>query len=166
MTSAGLPETVRAYLTSHTTMTLATALDGQPWAAAVFYVCDEQSRLYFVSDPRTRHALQGTANPNVAATIHEHDQSWQTIQGVQIEGRLGVVPPEDRARIEALYIDRFPFIGRLVRAATSDIERLVGQRLMAATFYVLRPGRVRFIDNARRFGHKDEYVIDPDALHG
>jgi uncharacterized protein YhbP (UPF0306 family) len=164
--ASALPLAIRHYLTDHYTMTLATAVDGRPWAAAVFYACDEDLRFYFVSDPKTRHATQGSANPNVAAAIHAHDQSWQSIRGVQLEGRLGSVDAADRPRVEAIYIARFPLIGRMVRAATSDAERLVGQRLLAATFYVLRPGRLRFIDNSRGFGHKEEYVLDAAALHG
>jgi uncharacterized protein YhbP (UPF0306 family) len=156
----GVPDTVRAYLAAHYTMTLATSLDGRPWAAAVFYACDGDLRLYFVSDPKTRHATEGTANPAVAVAIHAHDQSWQSIRGVQIEGRLAVVAPEDRSRVEGLYVARFPVIGRMVRAATSDAERLVGQRLLAATFYAVTPLRLRFIDNTRGFGHRDEFVLD------
>jgi uncharacterized protein YhbP (UPF0306 family) len=160
-----LPESLQEYIRSHWTLTLATAHDDRPWAAAVFYVCDARMHLYFVSDPGTRHARHGAVNPNVAAAIHEHDHSWHSIRGVQIEGRLSAVPPAERRHVEALYIERFPVIGRLLRAATTDAERLVGQRFVAATFYELTPGLVRFIDNRRGFGHKDEYVVDSGARH-
>lgn len=160
-----VPAELRRYLADHYTLTLATASEGRPWAATVFYVSDERLRLYFVSDPKTRHATEAALNPNVAATIYAHDQAWQSIRGIQIEGRLGIVERDDRRRVEDLYIERFPLVGRLIRAATSDAERLVGQRLAAATFYVLSPGRLRFIDNTRGFGHKDEYLLDASQLH-
>jgi uncharacterized protein YhbP (UPF0306 family) len=131
----------------------------------VFYVSDERLRLYFVSDPKTRHATEATRNPNVAATIYAHDQAWQSIRGIQIEGRLALVEGDARARAQELYIDRFPVMGRLIRTATTDAERLVGQRFAAATFYALAPGRLRFIDNTKGFGHKDEFVVDSEQLH-
>jgi uncharacterized protein YhbP (UPF0306 family) len=160
-----LPDAVRDYVRTHYTMTLATTRQDRPWAATVFYAADDDLRLYFVSDPKTRHATEGEANPNVAVTIYEHDQDWSSIRGIQIEGRLDVVAREARDAVEARYVARFPVIGRLLRAATSEAERLVGRRFAAATFYVVRPGRLRFIDNTRGFGHKDEYVIDDGALH-
>lgn len=163
--ASDVPHELRRYLAEHYTMTLATAVDGRPWAATVFYVSDEQLRLYFVSDPKTRHASEAARNPNVAATIYAHDQAWQSIRGIQIEGRLAEVAGADRRRVQDLYVDRFPLIGRLIRAATSDAERLVGQRFAAATFYVLAPGRLRFTDNTRGFGHKDEYLLDASQLH-
>jgi uncharacterized protein YhbP (UPF0306 family) len=131
----------------------------------VFYAVDESLRLYFVSDPRTRHALQGTANPNVAATIHEHDQPWEGIRGVQIEGRLAIVPATDRPRVASLYLQRFPAVDRLVNAPGTDTERLVGERFAAATFYSLSPGLVRFIDNRRGFGHREEFIVHAEARH-
>jgi len=160
-----VPAAVRAYLSSHSTMTLATATAGRPWAAPVFYVCDDDLRLYFVSDPGTRHATQATENPNVAAAIYEHDQPWQSIRGVQIEGCLRVVPPADRPRVEALYWRRFPAIGRLLAVPANDDERLLRRRIAEARFYVLSPGIVRFVDNTLGFGHREDYVVDEAALH-
>jgi uncharacterized protein YhbP (UPF0306 family) len=163
--AASVPDHVRRYLAEHSTLTLATTNDGRPWAAAVFYVSDDRLRLYFASDPKTRHGREGTINPNVAVTVHEHDQAWHAIRGIQIEGRLEIVSREDRGTVEELYFTRFPVVGRLVRAATTDAERLVGQRFATATLYAVAPGRLRFIDNTRGFGHKEEFLIDPEALH-
>ena len=48
---------VRAFLAEHTTMTLATVgPSGEPQAAAVFYVADEQLNLFFLSSPTSRHS--------------------------------------------------------------------------------------------------------------
>ncbi|MDP2744488.1 MAG: pyridoxamine 5'-phosphate oxidase family protein, partial [Dehalococcoidia bacterium] len=41
-----------SYLKEHNAMTLATLSEGQPWAAAVFYVHDDRLNLYFLSDPK------------------------------------------------------------------------------------------------------------------
>lgn len=160
-----IPDFVRDYLTSHYTMTLATCRDDRPWAATVFYVCDQSLRLYFVSDSRTRHATEGEANPNVAVTIYAHDQAWETIRGVQIEGRLGIVSGMDRLRVAAMYAARFPSIGRLLLQPDTAQESVVASRFARATFYVVSPGRLRLIDNTRAFGHKDEYVLDEASQH-
>ena len=155
-----IPDTVRDYLTSHYTMTLATCQGNRPWATTVFYVCDRSLRLYFVSDSTTRHAMEGTANPNIAVTIYAHELAWESIRGVQIEGRLGVVPMMDRLRVAALYATRFPSVGRLLLGPATETESLVASRFARATFYVVSPGRLRFIDNTLGFSHKDEYVLD------
>jgi uncharacterized protein YhbP (UPF0306 family) len=102
----------------------------------------------------------------VAATIHEHDQPWDAIRGVQIEGRLAVVATADRPRVAGLYLRRFPAVERIVSAPVTETERVVGQRFAAASFYELSPGLVRFIDNRRGFGHREEFVVHGDARHG
>jgi uncharacterized protein len=163
--AAEVPPAVRDYLQSHSTMTLATSGGDRPWAATVFYVCDEELRLYFVSSTQSRHSEQAAANPNVAATIYEHEQEWSSIRGVQIEGRLGVVAAADRAWVEELYARRFPAIGRILAEPADELERLIGERFRAGAFYVLSPGLLRFVDNTQGFGHTDEYVLDERSLH-
>ncbi len=98
-------------------------------------------------------------NHNVAATITEHEQAWQEIQGLQISGRLEQVQTADRAAIEKLYGEKFPFINALSKAAGDDMENRVRERLQASEFYVLKPSFIRFIDNSQGFGFKEEFEI-------
>jgi uncharacterized protein YhbP (UPF0306 family) len=63
-------------LETHNTATLATSGADGPWAAAVFFASDADLNLYFVSDPRTRHARDLAVCPEVAAAIHADCSAW------------------------------------------------------------------------------------------
>ena len=56
-----------AYLYDHNVMSLATSNNDGMWAAAVFYASDG-FELYFLSSPKTRHAINIDANAAVCAT--------------------------------------------------------------------------------------------------
>ena len=159
LSSAPVPAVVREFLAAHHTMTLATCTDARPWAAAVFYACDERCALYFVSDPGTRHAREAHHNPQVAAAIHGHDQEWRHLQGIQMEGRLEVVSAERRAAAEDLYLKRFPELARLLESPVDEQESRVRERFAAATFYVFEPRLLRFIDNTRGFASRQEWTL-------
>lgn len=156
----GLPAAILAYVRSHHTMTLATCAGNRPWAAAVFYACEaDGASLYFVSDPGTRHCRQLAANPAAAATIHAHDENWRSIRGVQLEGRVEAVDEARRQAVVSLYLARFPELARLLDSPADEQERRVSQRFATARFYALRPTRLRFIDNSRGFGHREEFAL-------
>ena len=73
------------YLQAHRVMTIATAGEGGPCAAAVFYA-SRDLEFYFVSAPRSRHCSNAQVDPRVAVTIHEDYAEWSAIQGVQMSG--------------------------------------------------------------------------------
>ena len=54
------------FLRDHQVLTLAVA---GPYAAAVFYVVDDDLNLYFVTDPTTRHGMALTQDGRVAGTV-------------------------------------------------------------------------------------------------
>jgi uncharacterized protein len=151
---------VREYITSHDTLTLASTYKGQAWATPLFYQVDPDLRFYFISDPATRHIENAIINPCVALSIFEQKQAWQEIQGVQIEGHLARVSDENRKHVETLYCEKFPFIKNLLQVDDNDDARQVKERFLASDFYVVTPGFVRFIDNKRGFGFKEEYYLN------
>ncbi len=151
-------EHILAYLASHNTLTLATERDGKPWANALFYVNDGFT-LYFVSDPKTRHADHLKNNPRVAATIQDDHRDWRTIQGVQLEGRCEeITHPIESARALTVYAAKFPFIGDLIRA-----PKELGAAMAKARFHKVTPTWIRLIDNTRGFGFKEEIDLAEDG---
>lgn len=136
-------ERVLSYLANHNTMTLATEHDGKPFACSLFYVNDDFD-LYFVSDPKTQHAENIEYQPNVSAAIHEDYRDWRVIQGIQIEGECKLCNPIESANALALYANKYPFVAQLA-AAMAKVK-----------FYKITPRWVRFVDNTRGFGFKEE----------
>ncbi len=140
-------ERMIAYLAAHNTLTLATEKDGKPSACSLFYVNDDLN-LYFVSDPKTQHAENIEYQSNVSATIHEDYRDWRVIQGIQLEGECGLIKnPIESAKVLALYANKFPFVAQLA-AAMAKVK-----------FYKIKPHWVRFVDNTRGFGFKEEIQL-------
>lgn len=150
---------VREYINTHDTLTLATSYKGQPWSAPVFYQVDSDLRLYFISDENTRHIQNAMHNPNVSLSIFEQNQPWQSIQGVQIEGQLSRVADENRLQVEELYCEKFPFIKNLLESGDNQDAQRVQKGFQSSNFYAVTPGFVRFIDNKKGFGFKEEYYL-------
>src|SRR5512145_2559099 len=85
-------EAVRAFLEAQSTLALATVnADGQPEVTPVFYVSDEALALYWLSATSSRHSLNLTSQPRVAATIYPAVWGWNDIRGVQVEGEAQAV---------------------------------------------------------------------------
>lgn len=144
-------EHLLAYIAAHNTLTLATEHNGKPFAASLFFASDGFT-LYFVSDPKTRHAENLKGNSLIAATISEDQHDWRAIQGVQIEGICKEIANENEStRAQDFYTRKFPFVDEL-GAAMAQIK-----------FYKIEPTWVRFIDNTRGFGFKEEINLGGQA---
>jgi len=144
-------ERILAYLAAHNTLTLATAHDGKPWANAVFYANDGYT-LYFVSDPKTRHADHLKENASVAGTIQDEQKDWRLIQGIQLEGHCEeITNPVESAKALAVYAAKFPFIGDMLRA-----PKELASAMLKVRWHKLTPVWIRLIDNTRGFGFKEE----------
>jgi uncharacterized protein YhbP (UPF0306 family) len=155
---------IRQFLAQHTTLTLATVgADGEPAAAAVFYAADQALNLYFLSEERTEHGKNLSANPAVAGTIHDDGQDWRAIQGLQLRGSARLVAPHELGHAVATYGRRFAFVGGLLSGsllAGGPGTGVLAGPLARARFWVLRPTWLRLVDNTVRFGHKEE--LRPD----
>ena len=141
---------VVAFLDAHHVASLATCGLNGPHAANVFYVRDGLALLW-VSYPNSRHSIDLTADPRIAATIAPDCSDMDDVRGVQIWGRAGVIAGKsDRANARASLEARYPCVKRLSegRSALRDVYEKI-------EFYRLEPARMVLIDNSRGFGHKD-----------
>jgi uncharacterized protein YhbP (UPF0306 family) len=148
---------IRRMLESHNTLTLATGLEGGVWAAAVFYASDAAFNLYFVSDQRTRHAQEISANPRVALAINADVDNWDDVRGLQIEGSAQRIEGLERARALALYLGKFASVKALFEAPRNPDEETIAKRLKNTDFWCVRPSYIRLIDNGRGFGFRLEW---------
>ena len=151
MSSADLRGRVQAYLAAHRVMTLATGGDEGPWAAAVFYVHDGW-RLYFLSDPASRHCRDIAQNPRVAVTIQEDYPDWQEIKGIQLEGTAARLSGTEEERVRSLYSAKFPLL--------RDPPDAIARAMSRIGWYRVAPGRAWFVDNSIAFGRRDEIDLE------
>ena len=145
---------LRTFLDGQSTLALATAgdEDGRPQVAPLFFACDDDFNLYWISDPDSRHSANIAGWNDVAAAIYTHTWEWAGIKGVQIEGDAWAVTDDnnERAHALALYQAKFPFV-------TDKFADVIA----ASVIYVLRPRWIRWLDNERRFGYKQEFALQP-----
>ncbi len=146
---------LREFLAEQSTMALATAglADGRPQVAALFFASDDDFNLYWISDPDSRHSRNIADWNDVSAVIYAHTWEWSAIRGVQIEGdAMDVADEDERDRALALYTGKFSFVN-------DRFAPLIEQSVI----YVLRPRWLRWIDNTRKFGYKQEFRFAPDG---
>lgn len=150
-----LPDDLRlelqAFLASQSTMALATAgeEDGRPQVAPLFFASDEALNLYWISSPDSRHSVNIADWNDASAAIYAHTWDWSGIKGVQVSGdAMAVRDDDERRRALELYRAKFPFVN----------DRFM-DLIEASVFYVLRPTWLRWLDNERRFGYKQEFRL-------
>ncbi|MBI5029800.1 MAG: pyridoxamine 5'-phosphate oxidase family protein [Chloroflexi bacterium] len=142
---------ILAYLAAHNTLTLATSHENQPWANAIFYANDGFT-VYFVSDPKTRHADHLKQNANIAGTIQDEQKDWRLIQGIQLEGHCEeITDPIESAKALAVYAAKFPFIDNLIHA-----PKEIASAMAKARWHKINLTWIRLIDNTRGMGFKEE----------
>jgi hypothetical protein len=135
------------YLTEHHVMTLATQGTDGPWAAAVFYVNDGYT-LFFLSSPKSRHAVDMALHRRVAATVQEDYADWTRIRGVQLEGVVRELAGIEAARARERYGAKF--------AVIAEPPPPIAAALAKVHWYELVPQRMHFVDNTIAFGHRTE----------
>ncbi|MFE6691398.1 pyridoxamine 5'-phosphate oxidase family protein [Streptomyces sp. NPDC057743] len=150
---AACPDGIRRALDGHTTVTLAYADEDGPQACAVLYAAGEAAdgapTLYFVTATSTRHG-RALSEPGarVAFTVQRDGQEWSGLTGIQGRGGCRPLSGDEREAGWRVYTARFPFVAADERLRAA-LER--------TALWELRPDWLRLIDNARGFGHKEEW---------
>ncbi len=142
-------ETIKEFLSKHSTMTLATInVDGKPQSCPLFFASDDDTLIFF-SSPKSRHSLNIAENGKAAVTIHNETWNWEEIAGVQMEGEVHIIPV-GHARDHAweIYKKKFPFV--------VDFEAEVSR----SELYRFTPKWIRLIDNSVSFGYREEINLD------
>ena len=144
---------VRALLRSQTTLVLATAgEDSKPRSTPLFFIPDDDLRLYWFSSRSSLHSRNCARNPEASIAISTDARRWQQIKGVQMQGLVSMVTDRGlRNSIARAYTARFQL---------GELFRLIIRR---SSLYCFTPSWVRSLDNSRRFGYKFELNLPADC---
>ncbi len=136
-------------LKSQSTLTLSTADgDNAPHAAPLFYLYGDGLRLFWLSDPKSRHSRNLGRDPRAAVSVYRETSDWRKIRGVQLRGSVSIVSdPARREKIVDSYKRHFQLSARFEAA------------ILRCTVYCFEPAWVRYLDNTKRFGYSVEALV-------
>ena len=150
---------VKNLILNNQTMTLATAIRNQAWAAPVFYV-NKASSFYFFSNPNSRHIEDALASGQAACTIYEKNTSWQSLMGLQMAGKILMVPGGVEASKAILaYIKKFPLV-KTFFPRIKDLDLNDFSHKFHAKLYCFIPDSIFFMDNSVHFGFRTEIELE------
>ena len=140
------------------TMTLATADNGDPWAAPVYYAYHKRG-FYFFSDPAARHSREALAGGRTASAIFASAATWQDILGLQMSGGVEHVS----GNLEAIaavgaYLKKFPFT-REFFSPGDLLDPAAFSKRFKVKLYRFKPSLVYYMDNSIRFGFRQEITL-------
>jgi hypothetical protein len=76
-----------------------------------YFAPSSELELFFLSDPRSRHAANLRRRPSAAIAVFSSEQRWGgPDRGAQLFGRCAPVPPGGEERARRVYSARFPKI--------------------------------------------------------
>lgn len=137
-----LDKRIASFITAHHVLTLATASDGQPWCANMFYAFDPHLvELIFSSADSSRHIAEAGVSDRVACSIVLESRVVGRLQGAQISGRLVEAVGDELERARKLYLKRFPY-------AVLHLDKL----------WVVKIDDIKLTDNTLGFGKKLYYA--------
>jgi uncharacterized protein YhbP (UPF0306 family) len=102
--------------------------------------------IYFLSDPRSTHCRNLSANPSMAITIFRSAQKWgESNRGLQLFGTCSETSGQFVRKAERLYGKRFPLYKKWMDSVREDEKRLAKQ-LRSYRFHRFLPSRVKILD--------------------
>ena len=148
-----LKDLAKRLIAEQNTLTLATALQNIPWAAAVYYV-NREFTLYFFSDPASRHIRESMNSGQASAAISVPASTWKEIRGIQASGVVSAVSPGLES-INALraYLKKYPFTKEFFDS-NQDINLDAIVKKFKVRLYRFQPTLLYYMDNGIRFGFR------------
>lgn len=143
-----------ALIKEQSTMTLATSGGDGAWAAPVYYSY-RKSSLYFFSDPSSRHIQESIKSGQAAGAIYADSASWEGIRGVQMSGKIELVPVGLEA-MDAIrgYLKKFSFTKEFFKGGQIDLDAFT--KRFRVKLYRYTPVLLYYMDNSIRFGFREE----------
>ena len=137
-------QAVQSLLRAQSTLVLATADSaGTPHSTPLFYLAQDDLKLYWFSSRSSRHSRNCALNPTVSAAVYFQTSRWRQIRGLQMRGEVAAVTDRAlRTAVAEAYCRRFA-LGQLFRG-----------KLRSSTLYCFTPAWARYLDNSVRFGYK------------
>ena len=98
-----------------------------------YFAASPELELFFLSDPRSRHAANLRRHPSAAIAVFSSEQSWGgQDRGAQLFGRCARVPLGGKERARRIYGARFPEL-----ATNPSVRRLAFYRFVTRRVTVL-----------------------------
>ena len=103
-------EKINSFIGEHHVLTLATAIDNQPYISNCFYIYNKDTNSFvFTSNPETRHGSEMLNNTNVAAGIVLETKAVGKIQGLQITGTVVALEGSESKKAKIAYLKNYPY---------------------------------------------------------
>ena len=126
------------FFRKHYVLTIATAVENEPWCANCFYVyLEEENMLVFTTDTDTRHGQEFIKNPLVAGSVALETIVIGKIRGIQFQGIVSEPEGEMLSKAKRAYLKRFP-----------------PAVLMDTHLWIVRLTLIKMTDNRLGFGKK------------
>ena len=126
------------FFRKHHVLTVATAVNDEPWCASCFYVyLEEENALVFTTDAETRHGQEFLKNPLVAGNVLLETLIIGKIRGIQFQGIVSEPEGEVAVKVRKAYLKRFPVA-----------------MLMETRLWIVRLTLIKMTDNRLGFGKK------------
>lgn len=126
------------FFRKHHVLTIATAVNNEPWCANCFYVyIEEENTLVFTTGTDTRHGKEFAKNPLVAGSVVLETMVIGKIRGIQFQGIVSEPEGEMISKAKWAYLKRFP-----------------PAALMDTHLWVVKLTHIKMTDNRLGFGKK------------
>jgi uncharacterized protein len=97
------------FFKKHHVLTIATAVENEPWCANCFYAyLEEENILVFTTDMGTRHGKDFLKNSVVAGSVVLETMVLGKIRGIQFQGIVSEPEGEMLADAKRAYLKKFP----------------------------------------------------------
>lgn len=104
-----IDQRVIKFFRKHHVLTIATAVENEPWCANCFYVyLEEENALVFTTDEETRHGKEFLLNHLVAGSVVLETMVVGRIRGIQFQGMVSEPDGELLSKAKWAYLKRFP----------------------------------------------------------
>jgi hypothetical protein len=132
------------FFRKHHVLTIATAVDNEPWCANCFYVyLEEENTLVFTTERDTRHGKEFIKNPIVAGSVVLETIVIGKIRGIQFRGIVSEPEGEILSKAKWAYLKKFP-----------------PAALMDTHLWIVRLTLIKMTDNRFGFGKKMIWTQD------
>jgi uncharacterized protein YhbP (UPF0306 family) len=140
-----IEERIRRFFRKHHVLTIATAVNNEPWCANCFYVyLEEENSLVFTTDNDTRHGREFVKNSLVAGSVVLETIVTGKIRGIQFQGIASLPKDKMAQKAKSAYLKRFPIAS-----------------LLDTTLWVVELTYIKMTDNRLGFGKKVVWERDP-----
>jgi uncharacterized protein len=126
------------FFRKHHVLTIATAVENEPWCANCFYVyLEEENALVFTTDADTRHGKEFVKNPLVAGSVVLETMVIGRLRGIQFQGIVSEPGGEILSKAKWAYLKKFP-----------------PAALMDTHLWIVKLTLIKMTDNRLGFGKK------------